>query len=159
VELGLRTTADGVRMVARPVREIERLHEGGRQWKDLNLPMGRNPVPGVEGELFHIRVSFRPGEAKRVGFVIRGIEVAYDAKEQRLTCLDKAAPMAMTDGLVRLELLADRTSIEVFGDDGRVYMPMGTIPPDDDKSLQIFAEAVPLRVETLEVHTLRSAWR
>jgi sucrose-6-phosphate hydrolase SacC (GH32 family) len=146
-------------MFARPVREIERLYEGGRQWKDLSLPMGRNPIPGVEGELLHIRAAFRPGDAKKVGFVIRGAEVAYDVKEQRLTCLDKAAPLPLMDGVVRLELLVDRTSIEVFGNDGCVYMPMGVIPQDNDKSLLIFAESTPLQVDTLEVHTLRSAWQ
>ena len=159
VELGLRTTGEGVRMVARPVREIERLYAGGRQWKELNLPMGRNPVPGGEGELLRICAVLRPAGATRVGFVIRGVEVAYDANEQRLTCLDKAAPLTMTDGAVRLELLVDRTSIEIFGSDGQVYMPMGVIPPDDHESLQIFAEAAPLRVDSLEVHTLHSAWR
>jgi fructan beta-fructosidase len=159
VELELRTTEEGVRMFARPVREVERLYEDGRQWKDLSLPMGRNPVPGIEGELFHIRAAFRPGDAKKVGFVVCGVEVAYDVKEQRLTCLDKAAPLPLKDGVVRLELLVDRTSIEIFGNDGRIYMPMGVIPQDNNRSLQVFAEAAELHVDTLEVHPLRSAWQ
>lgn len=159
VELTLRTTEEGVQLFAKPVREIERLYGGGRQWKDLSLPMGKNPVPGIEGELFHIRAAFRPGEAKRVGFVIRGVEVTYNANEKRLTCLDKTAPLAPVDGVVRLELLVDRTSIEVFANDGRVYMPMGVIPPDADKSLYIFAEAAPLHVDTLDVHILHSGWQ
>jgi len=159
VELTLRTTEEGVRMFARPVREIERLYEGGRQWKDLSLPMGKNPVPGIEGDLFHIRAAFRPGEAKRVGFVIRGVEVTYDVGERRLTCLDKAAPLPLVEGVVLLELLVDRTSIEVFANDGRVYMPIGVIPPDGEKSLRIFAEAAPLHIDSLDVHVLRSAWQ
>jgi fructan beta-fructosidase len=159
VELSLRTTEEGVRMFARPAREIERLHEGGRQWKDLSLPMGKNPVPGIEGELFHICAAFKPGEARRVGFIIRGVEVTYDVSEKRLKCLDKTAPLAPIDGVVRLGLLVDRTSIEIFGNDGRVYMPMGVIPSDADKSLYIFAEGASLRVDTLDVHTLHSAWQ
>lgn len=159
VELGLRTTADGVRLTAKPVREIERLYDGGRQWKELNLPMGKNPVPGIEGELFHIRAAFKPGDAKKVGFVVRGVEVAWDAGKQQLTCIDKAAPLSPIDGTVTLELLVDRTSIEIFAGDGRAYMPMGIIPADNDKSLQIFAESAPLNVETLDVHLLRSAWQ
>jgi len=158
VELGLRKTSDGVRLVAKPVREIESLYEGGRQWKDLSLPVGKSPVPEIEGELFHIRAAFKVGDAKRVGFVIRGVEVAYDVTGQRLTCLDKTAPLSPVDGVIRLELLVDRTSIEIFANDGLVYMPMGVIPRDDDKSLQMFAEAGPLHVDTLDVRPLRSAW-
>ncbi|MBN1505364.1 MAG: DUF4980 domain-containing protein [Sedimentisphaerales bacterium] len=158
VELALRTTEEGVRLCARPVREIERLHDGGRQWQDLSLPMGKNPVPGVEGELFHVCATLRPGEARKVGVVVRGVEVAYDVAEQRLTCLDKTAPLPLADGLLRLELLVDRTSVEIFAADGRVYMPISVIPPDGDKSLQVSADAAPLHVDTLEVHPLRSVW-
>jgi fructan beta-fructosidase len=202
VELGLRTTQDGVRLVARPVREIEQLYADGRQWKDLNLPMGKNPVPGVEGELFHIRAAFRTAEANKVGFIVRGTRVQYDTAKQELSCLDKTAPLAATDGVLRLELLVDRTSIEIFAGDGLVYMPIAApalindvvarsaatrqhpssiinqtpshppndqssiinhqsegVPPDTGKSLQIFAESAPLRLDTLEVHPLHSAWR
>jgi len=87
------------------------------------------------------------------------VELTYDVNERRLTCLDKTAPLAPVEGVVRLELLVDRTSIEIFGSDGRVYMPMGVIPPDAEKSLHIFAEAGPLHVDTLDVHIPRSAWQ
>ncbi|MBN2132013.1 MAG: GH32 C-terminal domain-containing protein [Sedimentisphaerales bacterium] len=159
VELTLRTTADGVRMFAEPVREIERLHEKQHNLKDMTLQPGENPLADVEGELFHIRAELRPAGAERTGLKIRGIAVTYDAKAAQLTCGDKTAPLAMRDGAVRLEILADRTSIEIFADDGRLYMPMGIIPPDDDRSLAVFCEAGPARIETLEVWKLRSAWR
>ena len=158
VELTLRTTGEGVRLAARPVREIERLHERSRSWEDLTVPMGRNPIPGVEGELFHIRAALRTDGVKKLGFVVRGTEVAYDVSEQRLSCLDKTAPLSPVEGVVRLELLVDRTSVEIFADEGRIYMPMGVTLPDDNKSLNILAEGGPGKIESLEVHALRSIW-
>jgi len=159
VELTLRTTAEGVRMFARPVREIERLHERSRTWKDLTVPVGITPLPGVEGELFHVRAVFRPGGAGKVGLVVRGTEVVYNASEQQLSCLDKTAALSPVDGVVRLELLVDRTSIEVFGNDGRVYMPMGVIPPDNNQSLRILTEGGSAKFDALEIHHVRSVWR
>jgi len=158
VELTLRTTGDGVRMFAEPVREIERLHEKRRSLKDVTLQPGENPLAEVEGELFHIRAELRPAGAERMGLKIRGTAVTYDAKAAQLTCGDKTAPLAMRNGALRMEILADRASIEIFAGDGCVYMPMGIIPPDDDRSLAVFCEGGPAKIESLEVWKLRSAW-
>jgi len=60
--------------------------------------------------------------------------------------------------LIRLELLVDRTSIEIFGNDGRVYMPMGVILADNPESLEIFSEGGNTRIRSLEVYELDSVW-
>ena len=158
VELTLRATGEGVRMCARPVEEIERLHAGVRRWKEITVPVGRNAVPGVRGELFHIRALLRTAGVERVGLVVRGTEVAYDVAEGRLSCLDKAAPLAVVNGTIRLEMLVDRTSIEIFANGGEMCMPMGVILPDDKMSVETLAEGGPAKVEVLEIHDLRSAW-
>ncbi len=63
------------------------------------------------------------------------------------------------DGTVRLEILVDRTSIEVFGNDGRVYMPVHAIPPDGARSLALFAKGGSAKLISLEVFELDSAWQ
>ena len=60
---------------------------------------------------------------------------------------------------IRLELLVDRTSIEIFGNDGRIYMPMGVILADNSKSLEIFTKGGNTKVKFLEVYELCSVWR
>ncbi|HQI28368.1 MAG TPA: GH32 C-terminal domain-containing protein, partial [Sedimentisphaerales bacterium] len=100
----------------------------------------------------------RPSGATKCGFVVRGIEVAYDPTAQRLTCLDKSAPLSPVEGAIRLELLVDRTSIEIFAHEGEVYMPMGIIPPATDKSIRVLAEGVPVKIESLEIYPLKPAW-
>ena len=159
VELTLRTTDEGVRMFAEPVREIELLHGKKHAWKDETLEPGKNLLDGVTGDLFHIRADFAPGDARQLGFKIRGVPVTYEVEKRELVCVDKTAPVELVDGRVRLEILVDRTSIEIFGQDGRVYMPMGVIPPDEDRTLEVFTEGGPATVRSLEVYELRSAWR
>jgi len=158
VELTLRPAGQGVRMFARPVREIERLWGEGRSWRQVEVSPGGEPVGAVEGELLHVRATLRPAGATKCGFVVRGTEVSYDPAGQKLTCLDKSAPLSPTDGTIRFELLVDRTSIEIFANDGEVYMPMGIIPPANNRSIQVLAEGGPVKVESLELHHLRSAW-
>jgi fructan beta-fructosidase len=157
-ELTLRTTDEGIRMFCNPVREIENTHAKKHAWKDVVLRPDENPLAGISGDLFHIRARFKPGDAKEVGFVIRGIPVVYDVGKQELSCLKKSAPLKLADGAVRLEILVDRTSIEIFANDGRVYMPIGVIPADDDRSLRVLSTGGDARAEALEVFDLRSAW-
>ncbi len=158
VELTLRPTGEGVRMFARPVREIERLREKTCNWKGVEVSAGKDPIGPVEGELMHIQATLRPAGATKCGFTIRGTEVTFDVAAGKLACLDKTSPLSPVDGVIRLELLVDRTSIEIFANDGEVYMPMGVILPDENQSIRIIAEGGLVKVESLDVHLLRSAW-
>ena len=145
-------------MFVKPIREIEELHGRKRQWKNKILKPGDNLLSGLSGELLHIRVEFKVNDAKEIGFVIRDIPVVYNIQKQELSCQKKTAPLTPADGKIRLELLVDRTSIEIFGNDGRIYMPMGVVLADNSKSLEIFAKGGNTEVKSLEVYELRSVW-
>ncbi len=153
VQLTLRTTEEGVRMFAEPVREIELLHA-----KKHALKEGDSSLKGIGGDLFHIIGEFEPGEAAQVGLAIRGTQVVYDAKAQQLEARGCKAPLKPEGGKVRLEILVDRTSVEVFANRGRIYMPVGVIPPDDNRSLDVFARGGAAKLLSLAVHELCSAW-
>lgn len=155
--LTLRATDAGLRMFARPVKEIEGLYSKTHTFNDAPITADVNPLKEIEGELFHILADIQLGDAKELRFNVRGTAVVYRADKQELTCLDKTAPMTPSEGRIRLELVVDRTSIEVFGNDGAVYMPMGVIAPADNRSLGITSDGSAKAI-TLTVHELRSAW-
>ncbi|MHC4569940.1 MAG: GH32 C-terminal domain-containing protein [Planctomycetota bacterium] len=92
--------------------------------------------------------------------MIRDVPVTYNAEKQELACEGKKASLKPVDGKIRLEILVDRTSIEIFGNNGRVYMPMGAILADNPKppELLIFTEGGNTEVESLDIIQLRSAW-
>ncbi len=159
VELTLRTTDEGIRMFAEPVREIETIHGRRHTWKPTILKPGENLLSGITGELFHICAQFTPGDAPEFGFVIRGEPVVYNVEKKELSCKGKSAELKPADGKIRLEILVDRTSIEIFGNDGRGYMPMGTILPDDNRTLELFSKNGSTGIDSLEVYELRSAWK
>ena len=54
-------------------------------------------------------------------------------------CKDSSAPLKIVDGRIQLEMLVDRLSIEIFGNHGRVYMPMGSVLDVDNKTVQVTA--------------------
>jgi fructan beta-fructosidase len=158
VELTLRTTDDGPRLFAVPAREIERIQTPLRTWTNEKLAPRKDLLSGVRGDLLRIRTRFEPGDAERVTLDIRGVRIVYDAKARQLSCLDKTAPLSPVDGRIALDVLVDRTSIEVFANAGRPYMPMGVKFADENQSLRFFCEGGPIAVESLEVFEIASAW-
>ncbi len=159
VELTLRTTNEGIRMFAAPVREIETLYAATHRFWDTQLQAVDNPLEEISGELFDIECELSVGQATRIGFEIRGVPIVYDTAKREIASLDKTAPLETKDGKLRLRLLVDRMSVEIFANDGRVYMPMGNILKDAGPPLHIFAEGGPALIESLTVRELRSAWK
>ncbi|HUT24123.1 MAG TPA: GH32 C-terminal domain-containing protein, partial [Sumerlaeia bacterium] len=84
--------------------------------------------------------------------------LVYDVKERQIAYRECKAPLKPDQGAIRLEILVDRTSVEIYGNGGRTYMPVGAIPPDDSPSLGIFTRGDDTRLKSLEVYELRSAW-
>ncbi|MEJ5312104.1 MAG: GH32 C-terminal domain-containing protein [Anaerolineae bacterium] len=166
-ELTLRTTpASGsdrspqsVRLYSWPVREIETLYRRTYRWQDSPIAPGENPLNGIQGDLFDIHAEFAPGAATAISFVIRGVAVTYDVLQGVLTCEGRTASLPLVDGNVRLRILVDRASLEIYGADGLVALPSGVIPPADDRTLCLCVQGGPALVHALTVYELESAWR
>ena len=157
-ELTLRGTPEGIRLFSQPVKEIETIHVKRHGWRAETLNEGDNLLAGITGDLFDIRVEFEVGNAVEFGFNIRGIPVVYDVERGELACQGGVAPLKPIDGRIRLQLLVDRASSEIFGNDGRVALPVGVIPADDDTSLEVFTREGSTEINSLDVFELRSAW-
>ena len=84
--------------------------------------------------------------------------VVYDAAKQELVCHDRRNPLPPINGKVRLQVLVDRTSLEIFGNDGLLYMPMAGNFIPDDHSLALTATDAAIRCDSLEVNELKSIW-
>lgn len=157
VELTLRTFSDGIRLCRLPVREIERLHDKAHTWEDATLTAGRRLIPETNGELFDVRMEVEPDGAG-FGVEVRGIPLAYDAVEQTIRFLDRCAPLRPVDGRIRLRLLIDRTSLEIFGNDGELSMSSCFLPEAADENLAFYAKDGAVKIVSLTVCELRSVW-
>jgi fructan beta-fructosidase len=158
--LTLHATPEGPRLRWWPVEEIASLRARTRTVSPLPLSLkpGENPLASERGELFDIRAEFEVGDAAAVGLAVRGTEVVYDSGKRTLTCNDRSAPLAAEGGRVRLRILADRTSLEIFGDDGMIYMPMAVLPREGTTPLAAFARGGTAILHALDVHEIRSIW-
>jgi sucrose-6-phosphate hydrolase SacC (GH32 family) len=158
VNLTLRTTDIGLRMHAEPVREIAKLHRNRRTWQNRVLRSERNLEVDTDAELLHIKADLDVRDCQSCGVTLRGIPIVYNAVTQELTCQGKAASLKPIGGRIYLELIVDRTSIEIFANHGRVYMPIGVHLVDRARLLEVFATGGHAQIESLTVYDLESIW-
>lgn len=160
-EVKLKTTADGPRLFRLPVKEIEKLHGPEVSVSGVKIGPGETGVDavlkGLTGGLFHIRLEVKPELANEVGLVVMGETIRYTTGDGALHALGDAA-LELENGTLRLELLVDRTSIETFGNDGRVAMASCFEPKAQGAQVQVFAKGGTATVVSMTVWPLKSAW-
>ncbi|KKK72540.1 hypothetical protein LCGC14_2902850, partial [marine sediment metagenome] len=155
-ELTLRQTADGIRLFAEPVREIETLrkkqHKVSGKVLSEDVPVELN----VAGGLLDIRATFELGNASKVGLAFGGEEVAYDVKAAKLDW----APLRAVDGKISIRVLVDRPMLEICGNDGRAYVTKKRANPGPAAIpvIKAFAAGGSAKLVQLEVDELESIW-
>jgi fructan beta-fructosidase len=170
VNLTLRTTDDGIRMFGEPVDEIKGLHKKRHSMTGKTIG-GTKVLPGVEGELFHITAEFQIGKAELFGITVREFDIKYDAAAGQIICEGPdndfgpesfSEPVSVQldpeDGVVRVEIIVDRTLVEVFVDDGRYYLPLGTYLVDKDPAVKVYSVNGKTKLNEFEVYELSSIW-
>jgi fructan beta-fructosidase len=159
-QLTLRTTADGVRMFAEPVKEVESLRGEPHTWEAKELPEKAGRVfEGIRGESFDVRAEFEVKDGVGVVFAFdyRGATVTYHATSEELNVAGKKASLKAVDGKVKLRLLVDRCSFEAFGNEGAVAVSAG-FRPADGKSQLTLRLGEKTKVRSLDVFDVKSAW-
>lgn len=160
-ELTLRSTDEGARVFIEPVKEVTSLREGVCTQSDIQLNASVWPISSLDGERsFDLEMEFLPGSAKRVGLKLLGGTIEYDVAAGELVVLGKRAPLQLVDGRIKLRVLVDRVSYEVFANDGQVQMAALLAPNLVLKNdiCGLYAEGGAAVVVTLKTWRMRSVW-
>ena len=128
IELTLRTTEDGLRIFSQPINEIKKIY--GKNWdlQETILEEGQQSIldENIFKGLYDISFQFEIGNAERFGLIINNIQITYEINEQKLYCQQRFAPLKPVKGTIKFRILVDRTTLEIFVNDGQVYMPVRT---------------------------------
>ena len=168
----------GRQVTRTPVKEIEMLYDAERSTKiaPFELFAGQeNKLNEIKGSLFDIALEFeainKTGEIALE--IISGKErfkVSYDAGNNKLalTGFDflEAKPIGAitlprpnasdTHATISLRLLIDRSLVEAFAGDGRVYFVRTFFPGQLEKHLELYAKGGRFKISRLEVRQLKS---
>ena len=181
VELTLRTTGRGIRLCREPVRELELLHSDRLHvWENELIESGMNRralfrrygpsfqdhidelaplIPDTAWDLFHIRADIELLDANSFGVIIRGHDLRYHARDRQFTWGDHTVPAEPDeDSRLRLQILVDRTSMELFAGTGEISASFCFLPAAADVPLEFYAEEGRVRFASLTIIELGSAW-
>ncbi|MHB8638157.1 MAG: glycoside hydrolase family 32 protein [Fimbriimonadaceae bacterium] len=162
-ELTLHTTPQGPRLFFAPVEELASLRKSALS--TTTTPNEGEYRYASETGLFDVDLAFNPGPTGKLDFTVNGVDITYNAAKKQLTAFDTihektvVVPLPPIDGLVQLRFFIDRASIEIFGQNGLVYMPFVTYPGHgSDQFLDLRAEGDGWRVDHMHVFELGSSW-
>jgi fructan beta-fructosidase len=158
VELTLVSGPSGPRLAVNPVKELVALRGHGHDIKGQLLTASSNPLEGISGDLFEIETEIAVGEVEEITFNLRGVLVTYDVPKRILSCLGHQAEILPRDGKIALRVFVDRRSVDIFGAQGRLYLPMASAIDPQNRSLKLFCQGGAARIEKLIVYELKSVW-
>lgn len=158
VELTLVTDNGTPQMYVNPVKEITLLRTSTNTWPAQPLPSGLNVMSGTQGEAFELDARFQPGSAASITFNLRDNPVTYNNSSHQVTCAGVTQDLSPVNGVVHLRMFSDRGIIEIFGNDGQLYMPVVVTPVAGDLPVSVVANGNGATLISLNMHRLGSAW-
>ena len=157
-ELKLVRTPGGLRLHRTPSPELSKLHDRRHAWNKMSLPTGTKVLSGPRRGVYHIHQEIDAGSANEFGLVVQGARIAYNCRDHQITCLDRSAPLELEDNRLTLDILVDRTSLELFANAGQVTFTSCFLPGPEDQELSLFTLAGETQTKTLQVYELKSIW-
>jgi fructan beta-fructosidase len=177
--VSLRKTREGLRLVQAPVASLQTLRGRHRRIEGRPLPAGevRLDGDGIEGSSLEIVAEFDPADAGAFGLKVRRgegeeTEIGIDRRAGEVY-VDRSRSGAVgfsphfpgrhaarlkigdTGRPVRIHLLVDATSVEVFADDGQVVLTDQIFPRPDSRGVSLFATGGAARLRALDAWDLR----
>lgn len=167
-DLSIKTTPEGMVLVQKPsaivVNSLSKQAKGRVLFKknmiiDGGQILSKNDL--FTQNSYWINAEFNLGDAKKVGFVLadqkglpNGIIIGYDTgkKELYLDCttaekgnkdaanLLQYAPLKPVNGVVSIQILLDKSSLEIFGNDGERVISTMVYPDKEATGISVFSE-------------------
>jgi len=140
----------------RPAAELIWLRGEATEYADVLLPHAEVELSGVEGDCYELEVVIAAGSARTFGLKVRagtpGQEetwIGYD-QESGMLFLDREhsgsgpggkreVPVALIDGCLHLRIFVDRSSVELFAQDGRYAMSARVYPDEASRGVRFYA--------------------
>lgn len=178
-KVGLTATANGPRLIQQPVEELATLQDESHQLEDLTVSNESISDEGLQGTMYKIEAEIQLDDAERVGFRLRKGEneetiVGYDAVSEELF-VDRrnsgtvsfhedfaadvqTAPLELNENTITLEIVVDKSSVEVFANGGERSITNLIFPSESSDQIEIFSENGSVRIINLNFQNLESVW-
>ena len=151
----LKTTPEGIRLYRMPIKEIENLYVKSYEFKNLSAEKAVKKLAGINAELMDLSIEFEPVSSMTIN--LRGLDITYEKSSETITFGKSKLAAPAIDGKVKLRVLLDRVTIELFANEGAAVSTNYAVPVEDNLNISISAEGN-LKINSLIVNELKSSW-
>jgi fructan beta-fructosidase len=179
--LQLKTFPEGIRLIQTPIQESAKLRAqqlvriGRVSVAEAGKSLG---YAGIRGDMLEIQAEILPPRAGEIGFRVRkgnGQEtvIALSAERKQIF-IDRtrsgevsfssdfpgrhSATLRWTSP-IKLHIFLDRSSVELFANDGETVLTDRIYPAPQADGLELFSSAKAGKLQSLTIWKLRSIWR
>ena len=155
-KLDLRTTKDGLRLYRWPIKEIESLYSKTYKLNNLSIEKATEKLASIKAELMDLSIEFEPKDSLKL--MVRGLNITYKNRTESFEFGQSSIPARMIDGKVKLRVLLDRSSLELFANDGASVATFFATPKVDNLSVAV-SGGVDTKINSMVIHELKSIWK
>jgi fructan beta-fructosidase len=173
--LSLRLTPEGTRLFQTPITELESLRLKKLEWKDIEVKSNEDVLSNISGDIFEIIAEFELNTALEFGFKVRKSAdqetiIGYDA-EQQMLFIDRTrsgvsdfcehfpckhgAVMIPDQNRIQMHIFVDRSSVEVFGNNGEVTMTDLIFPDESSTGIEVYAKEGHVKLVSFMLFSLK----
>lgn len=166
-EIILKETNTGLELHHKPIEEIKQLYKKSfvTDNKKIYPGINNNPLQSIKGDCFHMKGTIDLKNCDMFGIIIRGnrenegINLSYNTSRKMFEIEGSRFTYSPKNNKVDIELLIDRSSVEVFIEGGRYVISTPMIPEPKNLKYNLYSTGGEVFVEHFEVHELKSAWQ
>ena len=179
--IGLRQFPFGLRLVQRPIQELDSLREEHFQFVDKNLAQANQFISdnSLSGDTYELKMQLVPGSSSKAGIRLRMddnhfTEIGYDALRNEVF-LDRSnasasnfdgdfttffkAPFEAAQDTIRLHIYVDRSSVELFAGEGELVITARIFPAESALGLSFFQEgSSDATIAGFDFWTMKTVW-
>ncbi len=177
-ELMLTETAEGYRVIQKPIREIELLRTNAYNYNNIIVKPHNGILNNIYGDTLEIIAKFKNISSEEFGFKVRQSDkeetiVGYDTLKNHIFIdRDKSGRSEFHDDfagkhfaeligdneIIKMHILVDSSSVELFVNDGLVSITDLIFPAPESRGLELYVKSGEAELISLKINILDGIW-
>lgn len=160
VELTLSLYENTYYLEAKPIKEIESLYSSTERYENVKASHNTDFRVRLEDTPYLFKINGLTNVGGVTKMQIFGRTISLDFNKNEITVGKNYAPISLTASNAEITIIVDRCSIEIFADDGKIYMSCIDNDTLCDRNLPylVIKSENETVIKNMEIHSLKSIW-
>ena len=161
VELSLDRFNDRFYVQAKPIQELETIYKDTLRYKKVLLSGENKFSKGLKDSPYMIKIGGKMPESGKMEVEMFGQKMRIDFEANQISMNTWQVPFSITKKEIDLIVIIDRCGVEVYTDNGKMYMSWHAKETvcDRTQSLFILSASQEMYLEKVELYELDSIWK